>query len=54
MCKDQLLINKFILEEARWEKKNLPTAWVDYKKAFDSVSHTGKCLEVNRLTKSAH
>lgn len=38
-CKDQLLINKAILEEVRGSKKNLTTAWIDYKKAFDSVPH---------------
>ena len=39
-CKDQLLINKAILEEVKSRKKNLSTAWVDYKKAFDSVPHS--------------
>ena len=36
---DQLLINKMIQEDARTKKKNLSTAWIDYKKAFDSVPH---------------
>ena len=36
-CKDQLLINKMILEDCNTKKKNLSTAWIDYKKAFDSV-----------------
>jgi hypothetical protein len=35
-----LLINKAILEKARSKKKNLSTARIDYKKAFDSVPHT--------------
>ena len=50
-CKDQLLINKAILEEAKSKKKNLSTAWIDYKKAFDSVPHTWieKCLEIYRV-----
>jgi len=39
-CKDKLLINKAILEEVRSKRRNLTTAWIDYKKAFDSVSHT--------------
>lgn len=38
-CKDHLMINKSILEDAHTSKKNLSTAWVDYRKAFDSVSH---------------
>ena len=33
-CKDQLLINKAILEEVRCKCRNLSTAWIDYKKAF--------------------
>ena len=39
-CKDQLLINKAILEEGTSKPRNLPTTWIDYKKAFDSVPHT--------------
>ena len=39
-CKDQLLINKIILEEVKSRKKNLSTAWIDYRKAFDSVPHS--------------
>jgi len=47
-CKDQLLINKATLEDMKTRKKNLSTAWVDYKKAFDSVPHSWilKCLEI--------
>ena len=36
-CKDQLLINKAIIEMTKSKKRNLTTAWIDYKKAFDSV-----------------
>ena len=39
-CKDQLLINKMILEDSSNNNKNLSTAWVDYQKAFDSVPHS--------------
>ena len=37
-----------ILEECKTQKKNLSTAWIDYKKAFDSIPHTWiiKCLEI--------
>ena len=38
-CKDQLLINKMILENCRKKNRNLRTAWIDYKKAFDSLPH---------------
>ena len=50
-CKDQLLINKTILEETKRNKKNLSTAWIDYKKAFDSVPHSWirKCLEIYKI-----
>ena len=37
--KDQLLINKMILENAHTKHRNLSTAWIDYKKAIDSVPH---------------
>ena len=33
-CKDQLLINQMILEDCKTKKKNLFTAWIDYKKAY--------------------
>ena len=36
---DQLLINKMIQEDAKKKKKNLSTAWIDYKKPFDWVPH---------------
>ena len=39
-CKDQLMINNVILENCKKKKKNLSTAWIDYKKAFDSVPHS--------------
>lgn len=51
-CKDQLIINKAILEEVSSRKKNLTTAWVDYKKAFDSVPHDWilKCLNMYNIS----
>ena len=30
-CKDQLLINKAIMEEVKSKKRNLSTTWIDYK-----------------------
>ena len=38
--KDQLLINKMILENCRHHQKNLSMTWIDYKKAYDSVPHS--------------
>ena len=50
-CKDQLMINNAILENSRKSKKNLSTAWIDYKKAFDSVPHSWivKCLQMYKI-----
>ena len=39
-CKDQLIISKAIYEDCRRRNKNLCVAWIDYQKAFDSVSHS--------------
>ena len=43
---DLLFIDKMILREVRMRKKNLVVAWIDYKKAYDMVSHSWivKCL----------
>ena len=38
-CKDELMINKMILENCNKRKRNLSCAWIGYKKAFDSVLH---------------
>jgi hypothetical protein len=46
--KDQLLIDKMILRNAKRRKVNLHVAWIDYKKAFDSLPHSwiAKCLDM--------
>ena len=50
-CKDQLLINKIILESCRRNKRNLSSAWIDYKKVFDNVPHSQiiKCLKMFKI-----
>ena len=50
-CKDQLLINEMSLENCARSKRNLSSAWIDYKKAFDSVPHSWiiKCLEMFKI-----
>ena len=50
-CKDQLMINNAILENCKKKKKNLSTAWIDYKKAFDSVPHSWipACLRMYKI-----
>ena len=37
--KNQFLINKMLLENSRCSCKNRSTAWIYYRKAFDSVPH---------------
>ena len=37
--RDQLLVNKMIMENYRSKQKNLSMTWIDYKKAFDNVFH---------------
>ena len=55
-CKDQLMINNAILENCKKRKKNLSTAWIDYKKAFDSVPNSWifKCLQIHPSTYNIH
>ena len=50
-CKDQLMINNVILENCKKRKKNLSTAWIDYKKVFDSVPHSWilKCFQMYKI-----
>ena len=51
-CKDQLLINKMILENVKARSRNISTAWIDYKKAFDSVPHSwiAECLRIYKIS----
>ena len=51
-CKDQLLINRMILENCHNNHRNLSVAWIDYKKAFDSIPHSWieKCLEMYHIS----
>ena len=38
--KDQLVIDRYILQNCRKRKTSLSMAWVDYKKAYDMVRHS--------------
>lgn len=38
--KDQLLIDKAVLREARMKKRWLAIAWIDYRKAYDMLPHS--------------
>ena len=46
--KDQLLIDRTILEDCRKRRKNLAMAWIDYRKAYDFVPHSWilECLDM--------
>ena len=50
-CKDQLLINKMIIEDCKEKKKNLSMTWIDYRKAYDSVPYSWilKTLQIYRF-----
>jgi len=37
--KNHLIIDKFVMEDARKRHRNLFTAWLDVKKAYDAVPH---------------
>ena len=52
--KDQLLINKTILEDTRRRQRKLNMAWIYYRKAFDSVPHSWilRCLEIYKVDDS--
>ena len=36
---DQVIINKMVMDNVRLKQRNISTAWIDYKKVFDSVPH---------------
>ena len=41
-CKDQLLINQMKIEDCKSKHRNFSMAWIDYRKAFDSVPHSSR------------
>lgn len=47
----QLLVDRAIAEECKSRSTNVCTAWIDYKKAGDSVQHTWilECLELYNI-----
>jgi hypothetical protein len=50
-CKEQLIIDTVIMEQARKNNRNIYTAFIDYKKAYDSVPHSWliKILKVYKI-----
>ena len=45
------MINNAILKNCKAKKKNVSTAWIDYKKAFNSVPHSWilRCLQMYNI-----
>lgn len=39
-CKELLLLNKLLIQHAKTNHRSIAMAWVDYRKAFDSIPHT--------------
>ena len=39
-CKDHLMLDKLISEDAKRKKRSVSLMWIDYKKAYDSVPHS--------------
>lgn len=39
-CKEQLIIDGIITSQVKTKSRNISLAWIDYKKAFDSVPHS--------------
>jgi hypothetical protein len=50
-CKEQLIIDTVIMEQARKNNRNIYTAFIDYKKAYDSVPHSWliKILKIYKI-----
>ena len=50
-CKEQLTIDNIVTAKARKNKTNLEMAYIDYKKAFDSVPHSWllKILKIYKI-----
>lgn len=50
-CKDQLIIDSVTVQQAIKKKRNLSMAFIDYKKAFDSIPHSLmlKVLEIYKV-----
>ena len=48
---NNLLLDDMVLKDAQMNKKNLCCAWIDVKKAYDSLSHSWikKVLEIHRV-----
>ena len=52
--KDQLLIDREVLREAKRKKRHLAMAWIDYRKAYDMLPHSWilETLEMMKISKN--
>lgn len=50
-CKEQLLIDQVVTNQARRKTRDQAVAWIDYRKAYDSVPHSWLCkvLEIYKV-----
>ncbi|KAK7930440.1 hypothetical protein WMY93_006835 [Mugilogobius chulae] len=53
-AKHQLLVDRTVAQDCRTRHTNLCTAWIDYKKAYDSMPHTWitECLELYNINRT--
>ncbi|XP_076583782.1 retrovirus-related Pol polyprotein from type-1 retrotransposable element R2 [Chaetodon auriga] len=53
-AKHQLLIERAVTQECKARSTNLCTAWIDYKKAYDSMPHTQilECLDLYKIDRT--
>ncbi|XP_045480887.1 uncharacterized protein LOC123685276 [Harmonia axyridis] len=47
-CKEALIVDHLVTKQARKKLRNISVAWIDYKKAFDSMPHSW-LLKILRL-----
>ncbi|XP_015189702.1 PREDICTED: uncharacterized protein LOC107073527 [Polistes dominula] len=50
-CKEQLIIDSIIMNQAKKQQRNLHTCYIDYKKAFDSVPPHTWLIEILKIYK---
>lgn len=50
-CKDHLLLDKALMEDAKKRQSSLSMMWIDYKKVYDSVPHSWilECLWIYKI-----
>ncbi|CAK6965215.1 hypothetical protein D4764_06G0014290 [Scomber scombrus] len=53
-AKHQLLVNRAVAQDCKTRQTNQCTAWIDYKKAYDSIPHTWimECLEKYNINRT--